>query len=358
MATRAKANRRSIPCSAKKKYYFRMKNLLYIGNKLSKHGVTPTTIEILGPLLEQEGFTVSYSSSLKNKALRFIAMLWSVFRYRNVDMVLIDTYSTTNFWYAFASSQLCRCLKLKYIPILHGGNLGFRLKKNPRICQMIFNHSFQNVSPSLFLIKQFKAEGYENVMYVPNSIELENYAFLEREKSKPNLLWVRSFAKIYNPIMAVEAFLAIKKKYPEATLCMVGPEKDGSLLRAKQKAKDLKLNVLFTGKLSKKDWINKSKEYDIFINTTHFDNMPVSLIEAMSLGLAVVSTNVGGIPFLVENQKEGLLIPDNDVGKMVMEIDRLIENTDLFSGITANARLKAEQYDWQIVKFKWITILK
>lgn len=285
-------------------------------------------------------------------------MVWSVFQYRNVDYVLIDTYSTTNFWYAFATSQLCRCLKLKYIPILHGGNLAFRLKNNPKICEMIFMHSFQNVSPSLFLMKQFKAEGYENVIHIPNTIELENYSFLEREKAKPNLLWVRSFAKIYNPIMAVQVFASVKEKYPEATLCMVGPEKDGSLLDAKQRAKDLKLDILFTGKLSKLEWINKSKEYDIFINTTHFDNMPVSLIEAMSLGLAVVSTNVGGIPFLVQNQKEGLLIPDNDVDKMVMEIDRLIKNNDLFGKITANARRKSEDFDWQIVKLKWGTILK
>ncbi|MDR6846437.1 glycosyltransferase family 4 protein [Flavobacterium granuli] len=335
-----------------------MKNLLYIGNKLSKHGVTPTTIEILGPLLEQEGFIVSYSSSEKNKVLRFVAMIWSVFRYRNVDCVLIDTYSTTNFWYAFAISQLCRLFGLKYIPILHGGNLAFRLKNNPQICQMIFKYSFQNVSPSLFLIEQFKLEGYENVIHIPNSIELENYPFLERENAKPNLLWVRSFAKIYNPMMAVEVFSVIKNKYPEATLCMVGPEKDGSLLHAKQKAKDLKLDILFTGKLSKQDWINKSKEYDIFINTTHFDNMPVSVIEGMSLGLAVVSTNVGGIPFLLENQNDALLIPDNDVEKMVEAIDRLIGDSDLVSKITANARRKSEQFDWNVVKKEWMTILK
>jgi glycosyltransferase involved in cell wall biosynthesis len=318
-----------------------MKNLLYIGNKLSKHGVTPTTIEILGPLLEQEGFVVAYSSSLNYKVLRFISMLWAVFQNRKVDFVLIDTYSTTNFWYAFATSQLCRCLKIKYIPILHGGNLAFRLKNNPRICKMIFKHSFQNVAPSLFLMEQFKSEGYGNVMHIPNSIELENYPFLQREKVKPNLLWVRSFAKIYNPNMAVEVFAYIIKKYPEATLCMVGPEKDGNLLKAQQKAKNLKLDILFTGRLPKQDWINKSQEYDIFINTTHFDNMPVSVIEAMSLGLAVISTNVGGISFLIENQKEGLLIPDNDVDKMVEAIDRLIDNIDLFDKITTNARRKS-----------------
>jgi glycosyltransferase involved in cell wall biosynthesis len=335
-----------------------LKNLLYIGNKLSKHGVTPTTIETLGPLLEQEGFNVEYSSSKKNKVLRLVAMLWSVFQYRKSDYVLIDTYSSANFWFAFAVSQLCRLLKIKYIPILHGGNLSYRLKKNPKICGMIFKNSFQNVAPSLFLIDEFKAKGYNNIIHIPNAVELDKYPFLEREKAAPNLLWVRSFAKIYNPIMAVEVFASIKRIYPEAALCMVGPEKDGSLSEAKQRAKDLNVRVFFTGKLSKQDWIDLSKNYSVFINTTHFDNMPVSVIEAMSLGLAVVSTNVGGIPFLLENEKESLLVPDRDVNKTVEAIVRLIEEPELFSKITTNSREKTKQFEWQEVKSKWLNILK
>lgn len=223
---------------------------------------------------------------------------------------------------------------------------------------MIFKYSYQNVSPSLFLMEQFKAEGYENVIHISNSIELENYPFLKREKAKPNLLWVRSFAQLYNPMMAVDVFARIKKKYPEATLCMVGPEKDGSLSTAKQKAAALNLDIIFTGKLSKEDWKNKSKEYDIFINTTHFDNMPVSVLEAMALGLAVVSTDVGGIPFLLENEKDALLVPDNNVNEMVVAIERLIEDQDLFNKITISGRIKSEQFDWEVVKNKWMTVLK
>ncbi|CAN1574782.1 RfaG Glycosyltransferase [Flavobacteriaceae bacterium] len=335
-----------------------MKNLLYIGNRLSKHGMTPTSIETLGPLLEQEGFNVWYSSSKKNPALRLVAMLYSVFRYKKADAVLIDTYSTFNFWYAFATSQLCRLLQLKYIPILHGGNLAFRLQKNPKICKMIFKHSFHNVSPSLFLKEQFNAEGFENIIYIPNAIELQNYPFLERKKAAPKLLWVRSFASIYNPLMAIDVFYNLKKNYPEATLCMVGPEKDGSLLKAKQKAKDLNVEVFFTGKLLKSDWVELSKEYDFFINTTHFDNMPVSIVEAMALGLAIISTNVGGIPYLIEDQKEGVLIPDNDVDKMVEAIGKLVENPILFGKLASNSRHKAAQFEWESVKLKWITILK
>lgn len=335
-----------------------MKNLLYIGNKLAKHGFTPTSIETLGPLLEQEGFVIRYSAAYKNQVLRLIAMLWSICKYRKAAYVLIDTYSTTNFWYAFATSQLCRVLKMKYIPILHGGNLAFRLNKNPKSSAMIFNHSFKNVAPSLFLMEQFKLAGYENLIYISNSIELEDYLFLKREKATPNLLWVRSFAKIYNPIMAVEVLASLKEKYSDATLCMVGPDKDGSLEEAKKRAKELNVEVRFTGKLPKLDWISESKKHAVFINTTHFDNMPVSVMEAMALGLAVVSTNVGGIPFLAENEKDALLIPDGKVNQMVEAIIKVIEEPDLFHKITTNARNKTEQFDWEKVKQKWINLLK
>src|SRR5688572_27414027 len=112
-----------------------MTNLLYIGNKLSGIGKTPTSIEILGPFLEREGFSVRYSSERKNKLARLVEMAWMTIRYaRSTDFVLIDTYSTQNFWYSFVVSQLCRLLRIRYLPILHGGSLPARLEKNPRLC--------------------------------------------------------------------------------------------------------------------------------------------------------------------------------------------------------------------------------
>jgi hypothetical protein len=49
-----------------------MKKLLYIGNKLSEHGYTSTSIETLGEFLENDGYTVYYASSQKNKYFRMI----------------------------------------------------------------------------------------------------------------------------------------------------------------------------------------------------------------------------------------------------------------------------------------------
>lgn len=334
-----------------------MKHLLYIGNKLARHGVTETTIETLGPLLENEGYKVTYASTQRNEYVRMLHMLWSVFKNRKCDYVIIDTYSTSSFWYAFATSQLCRLLHKKYIPFLHGGNLPNRLKKNPGICSMIFKHSYYNAAPSHYLLEAFKRH-YPNVIYIPNVIEIKRYPYQERKNPQPKILWVRSFAKIYNPAMAVEVLDMIKKIYPMATLCMIGPDKDGSLFLTQKMAHDKKLDVVFTGKLSKKNWIAMAREYDIFINTTHFDNMPVSVIEAMALGLAVVSTNVGGIPFLLEDENNAILVPDNDKQAMSAGIQKLLDNPDFFGELTFAAREKAVAFDWQMVKESWLKILQ
>jgi glycosyltransferase involved in cell wall biosynthesis len=332
--------------------------LLYIGNKLSKHGVTVTSIETLGALLESEGYDIVYASSIKFKFLRLLDMLYKTFKHRNnIDYVLIDTYSTYNFWYAFFVSQLCRCLHLKYIPKLHGGDLPNRINKNPRLSKMIFKNAYCNVAPSSYLLEAFSHRGYARIEYIPNTIELINYPFKKRSQMEPRLLWVRSFASIYNPCMAIEVYQNLKNEYPNAALCMVGPDKDGSFEKARKMAIKNNLDVTFTGSLPKKDWIEISKQYDIFINTTHFDNTPVSVIEAMALGLPIVTTNVGGISYLLENEKNALLIPDRDVKAMVEAVKRIILDSSLQVNLVNNAHELVQDFDWNKVKNKWNTLL-
>ncbi|MBS7786393.1 glycosyltransferase family 4 protein [Flavobacterium sp. CYK-55] len=332
--------------------------LLYIGNKLSKHGITVTSIETLGALLESEGYDVIYASSVKNKTLRLIDMLIKTFYHRNqVDFVLIDTYSTHNFWYAFLVSQLCRLLRLKYIPKLHGGDLPNRLKRSPVMSRMIFKNAYCNVAPSAYLLEAFSNKGYATIHYIPNTIELENYPFKKREQIKPRLLWVRSFASIYNPGMAIEVYRLLKNEFPDAALCMVGPDKDGSFDKVRQMAKKLNLDVFFTGKLSKKDWIKISEQYDIFINTTHFDNTPVSVIEAMALGLPIVSTNVGGITYLLDDQKTALLVSDSDAPAMIEAVKKILTDKALLEHLVHNAQYLVQDFDWTKVKTKWNTLL-
>lgn len=317
-----------------------------------------TTIETLSQLLRAEGFNVYSASSKQNKVLRLLDMLTTTFRRRNqVDVVLIDTYSTQNFIYATAVARLCRWLKLSYIPILHGGNLPNRLLKSPKASQKLFQLATCNVAPSGYLMNAFQDAGFTNLVHIPNVIDLSKYPFLLRKDIKPRLLWVRSFAEIYNPLLALEVLQVLSKTHTDAALCMVGPEKDGALEKCKAYAKKHKLNVTFTGLMSKDEWIAHSADYDVFINTTNFDNMPVSVLEALALGMPVVSTNVGGLPYLLAEGETALLVPPNNKNAMKAAIEKLLNNPELSTRLSSRGRAYAETLDWEKVKHSWLDLL-
>ena len=336
-----------------------MITLLYIGNKLSKHGLTMTSIETLGLFLETEGYKMYYASDKQNQLIRFLDMGYKVLKNRKkVDYVIIDTYSTSSYWYAFMVSQLCRLFALKYIPILRGGNLPQRLDANPKVSRMIFNHSYKNVAPSGYLLDAFAKRFFPNLLFIPNTIDVTKYPFQNRRDTlNPKLLWVRSFASLYNPKMAVDVLKKVQEKYPNAQLCMVGPDKDGSLEETRSYAQQEKIQVKFTGRLSKGEWVAISKDYNTFVNTTNFDNTPVSVIEAMCLGLPVVTTNVGGIPFLLENRKTALLVEAKAVKEMAEAVIELTKNHELRTTLVQNGREYVEHFDWQAVKHQWAKLL-
>ena len=334
------------------------KKILYIGNNLTKKTKYNSTLMVLSSLLRQEGLSVTVSSDKTNKIVRLLDMGFSLLKNRkNTDYVLIDTFSTINFYYALIISQLSRFFKLKYIPILHGGNLPHRLGQNPFFSDLIFKNSYKNIAPSNYLKSAFEAKGYKT-LFIPNVVEIENYNFKLRESLAPKLFWVRAFKEIYNPTLAIKVLNVLKKEYPNAKLCMVGPFVDNSYDDCVKLVSELKLenSVEFTGVLLKENWHKKSEEFDIFINTTNFDNTPVSVMEAMALGLPLVSTNVGGIPFLIDDKIDGLLVSKANAEEMTNAIIAILNNT--YPNLAIKAREKVTNFSWENNKEKWFQILK
>lgn len=333
--------------------------ILYIGNKLSMHGNTPSSIEILGNLLSAR-YNIHRVSSKRNQLARLIDMLWSIVSYRReATLVLIDTYSTLGFYYAFGAAIVCSLLSIPYVPILRGGNLQSRLRNSSRISRFVFGRASRLIAPSNFLFEVFQRCGYSEVQYIPNSIEINRYKMTLRTSLVPRLLWVRSFHSIYNPIMAVKVLEKLLSEFPLAELTMVGPARDQSLRECQDyvTSHGLSAKVKFTGVLTKERWHKLSEEHDIFINTTNIDNTPVSVIEAMALGLPVVSTNVGGVPFLIKDNETGLLVGPNDPDSMAKRIIELIRNPEKALRLTINARRVIEAFSWDVVKDKWFSLL-
>lgn len=93
------------------------------------------------------------------------------------------------------------------------------------------------------------------------------------------------------------------------------------------------------------------------MNTTNFDTAPRSLLEAMANGLCVISTNVGGIPDIVSDGQNGLLVPPDDTEKMTEAVTRVLQIPELASQLSQNARLSSLKNDWSLVLPRWDKLL-
>jgi len=304
-------------------------------------------------------FTVFHTISNRSRPMQLFTALGLFVKYRKeCRLVHIACYSTLSFYKSLYLSWLSRLFGISYYNVIHGGDFPARLKKSPRLCRQLFNNAVMNISPSRYLQYYFQKEGYQ-VYCIPNFISIEDYPFLKRRSLKPKMLWVRSFHQIYNANMAARVLNLLLQKHPDAELCMVGGEKDGSLTKFEALCDKLgiKARVKITGYMSRKDWVALSVDYDLFINTTTIDNTPMSIIEAMALGLPVVTTNVGGIPFLLTNGNDSLLVENDNAQQMCAAIEKLLEDQEIVETITMNARKKAESFDWYLVKKDWDIVL-
>ena len=332
--------------------------ILYLGNKLSKHGKSVSVIETLSSKLARRYSIVSVSDK-KNIVLRFIDMAWHLVKYRKkTKIILVDTYSSWAFYYVVLVAFFSRLYKYPYVPIVHGGNLKKRLRSSPYLSRFVFSKAYCIVSPSYYLQKVFSDSGYRTI-YIPNSLDMGIIKFTLRKKVKPKLLWVRSFLTQYRPEAAVEVMRELVKVYPDAELCMVGGGDKQIIEGIKRLIGKYKLHehIKLMGKLTQSEWYELSEEYDIFINTTSVDNHPVSIIEAMALGMPIISTKVGGLPYLIENGVDGILVTPNEDLSMVEAIKTLVNNNAMVEELSVSARKKAISFDWRFVAPKWYALL-
>ncbi|GAB1472144.1 hypothetical protein MASR2M66_30220 [Chloroflexota bacterium] len=267
----------------------------------------------------------------------------------------VEVYSGLAFYLAEIICLALKVAKKPYLLTLHGGNLPNFSQRWPGRVHRLLQSAVAVITPSRFLYEQMKPYRTQMVL-LPNPLNLSAYRFQERSQFRPSLIWLRAFHHIYNPALAIKTAVLLVSELPELTLTMIGPDKgDGSLQSTIALADKLGMSerLQLPGRVTKQDVPTWLQHGDIFINTTNIDNTPVSVLEAMACGLCVVSTNVGGIPYLLEDGKDALLVPPDDPDAMASAIRRILTEPGLAERLSLNARKKAEQFDWSLILPQW-----
>jgi phenylacetate-CoA ligase len=210
--------------------------------------------------------------------------------------------------------------------------------------------------PSAYLQSLFLGLGYQ-ARVIPNFVDLARFQFRQRDCLKPNLLLTRSLEPLYNIPMALRAFVAIQRLYPEARLDVVGTgSEEASLKRMVQQQGCA--GVYFHGAVRNEEIPRFLDSADVLLNPTNADNMPINLMEAFAAGVPVVTTNVGGIPDLVGKEGAALMVEADDAPAMARCVDELLRQPNLVSALTQQARKICEQMSWEQVGRQWVEMYR
>lgn len=188
---------------------------------------------------------------------------------------------------------------------------------------------------------------------ISNSINLAQFYFRERKPLQPVFLSNRLHEPLYNVACILLAFELIQRRYPESRLIVAG---DGSL-RPDLEALAFKLElkgVEFIGRVEFDQMPALYDRADIYLNAPNLDNMPSSILESHSVGMPVVTTEAGGIPYILRHEETGLLVGLNDHIEMANAAIRLLEDQSLAEKIIQQALKECDKYSLARERRSWI----
>jgi len=306
-----------------------------------------------------EGAEVRTTSGQIGRVRRLADTVVTVARWRHrVDVVVVLVYSGMGFAVAEATTAVARAAGLPVVLWLHGGNLPDFAAAHPRRVKRLLARGAAVVAPSPFLAEAAAAMECRAEV-IPNVIELTTVPWRQHAPASPRLLWMRTFHPIYDPELAVRALARLRRNHPQATLTMAGQEK-GSLADVRRLVVELGLGeaVTFPGYIADADKADVFDRHDVFVNTNRVDNTPVSVIEAMASGLAVVTTDAGGLPYLVTDGVSGIVVPVGDDEALAAAIGRVVDDPGLAATLGRGGRSVAESCGWDRVGPLWEAVLK
>ena len=208
--------------------------------------------------------------------------------------------------------------------------------------------------PSGYLVDVFGRFGL-SAHSIFNFVDTDRFKFRTRRPLRPVFLSNRNLEPLYNVACILRAFAIIQSRVPDARLIVAGNGSQRDAL--KELACKLQLRgVEFVGRTTPEKIHRLYDEADIYLNSPDIDNMPGSILEAFASGLPVVTTDAGGIPYIVTDRVTGMMVERNDHAAMAERALMLLDDEGLALEIAARAREECKKYEWAAVKGEWLNL--
>jgi phenylacetate-CoA ligase len=296
-----------------------------------------------------------WTSNLKGvrAALRltgYLRRLWCVAD--QVDLFHVMANSGWS-WHLFAAPAIwiARIRGKSVVVNYRGGEADRFFRQQRRLIALSLNRADALIVPSSYLADVFERHGFATDI-VPNIIDLTHFfpvGIDQAIRTGPVLLVARNLEAIYDNAGALRAFAIVKDACPGARMIIAGSGSESRALKQLAQQLGIAASVQFTGRVDNVAMAKLYRNCDVVLNPSLIDNMPISILEALACAIPVVSTNVGGIPVMLQHEVTGLLVAPGDAQAMAQAVLSLLQAPAKAHSIGAAGCAFVQQFAWDQV---------
>jgi glycosyltransferase involved in cell wall biosynthesis len=290
------------------------------------------------------------------RLLPYAAQLWSAAGWADVMHVMANSGWA---WHLFAAPavQIAAARNCPAVVNYRGGEAADFLSRSASRVLPVLRRASALVVPSGFLREVFARHGVDSIV-VPNIIDLARFAPDPKPLAQraAHVVVARHLEPIYGIDTALRALALLSKAMPHVRMTVAGqgPER----VRLEALAGDLGVSqaVQFCGQLDRDQMATLLRGAAVSLNASRVDNMPNSVLEALACGVPVVSTRVGGVPWLVHDGESALLVPPDDPAAMAAALQRVLADPELAAALVRTGLAEVQAYAWPRVREQWAAI--
>lgn len=266
----------------------------------------------------------------------------------SVKLAHLHVASRQSFWRKSILLTICRLFGVRTILHLHGAEfMMFYGEESGRIVKRCVNYIFDHADHLIVLSPQWRvdAAGFttnKNISVIYNAVRLPESGTAADSNHNPRIAFLGRLGKRKGVFDLLKAFQKVLKEYPECQLECAG---DGDLDTARSCADKLGLggSVIMPGWIGAEEREQLLERATLFVLPSYAEGLPMSLLEAMAAGLPVITTRVGGIPDVVTDGVEGILIDAGDIAALEASLLSVLADENLRRSLGGNGRKRIVQ---------------
>lgn len=281
-------------------------------------------------------FCIIVNSNGKDAITNLLQLLYSLvattFRLifcGNIRIVHIHTASFNSFKRSALFISLAKCFKRKVVIHIHGGGFKEYYEKNTSFVRKYLLKCDIIIALTQYWKEYFNGLGFENVVIVPNIVDSPVMQERKCNDDKIHILYLGLITKAKGIYDLLDVINEHKTELEGRITLRVGGNGETDTLQNIIKEYNLSQIVKFEGWVSGDKKVELLNNADVFILPSYTEGLPISILEAMSYKLPVISTPVGGIPEVIETGENGLLFTPGDKDALYNAIIKLITNKEL-----------------------------